>query len=93
MFAAGAAGYLSGVTVDSPDPDPALTAGLEPGGGVAPGETPPTADSLSGAVGSTPDTPNQSPVKGNRTPASIALVVLAVVVLLCLLGAVGAALS
>jgi hypothetical protein len=30
------------------DPDPSNTAGLEPGGGVAPGDTPPIASSMSG---------------------------------------------
>ncbi|MEU4741733.1 DUF6480 family protein, partial [Actinosynnema sp. NPDC023658] len=29
------------MTATPPDPDPARTPGLEPGGGVAPGETPP----------------------------------------------------
>lgn len=32
-----------------PDPDPATTPGLEPGGGVRPGDTPPAEGSTSGA--------------------------------------------
>jgi hypothetical protein len=36
-------------TPTSPDPDPADTPGLEPGGSVAPGDTPPGESSTSGA--------------------------------------------
>jgi hypothetical protein len=62
-------------TSDSPDPDPAVTAGLDAGGaGVQPGDTPPNADSMSGAVGDDrKNTPNMGPVSGNRTPMFIAL--------------------
>ena len=68
-------------TTDSGDPDPAVTAGLEPGGGVAPGDTPATADSMSGAVGDDrTNTPNMGPVSGNRTPMVVTLVVLALMV-------------
>lgn len=68
---------------DSPNPDPAVTAGLEPGGGVAPGDTPPDADQMQGAVGADRDkTPNQGPVNGNRTPMIIALSVLALMVVM-----------
>ena len=68
---------------DSPGADPAVTAGLEPGGGVAPGDTPPMADSMSEASGDARrDTPNMGPVSGNRTPMIICLSVLAVVVLM-----------
>ncbi len=64
---------------DSPGPDPAETAGLEPGGGVRPGDTPPVSDSMSGAVSG--DQPNVGPVSGNRTPMIITLSILALVVL------------
>jgi hypothetical protein len=43
----------------SPDPDPASTPGLEPGGGVAPGDTPPGESSTSGAGGRDPDLPGR----------------------------------
>lgn len=70
-------------TSDSPGPDPAVTAGLEPGGGVAPGDTPPSADSMSGATGDDRrNTPNMGPVSGNRTPMIIALGILGLLVLM-----------
>ena len=72
-----------GDSSDSPGPEPALTPGLEPGGGVPPGETPPSADSMSGAGGDDRrgPTPNMGPVSGNRTPMIFTLVVLGLIVL------------
>lgn len=68
---------------DSGDPDPAVTAGLESGGGVAPGDTPPDSDSMSGTVGDDRrNTPNMGPVSGNRTPMFIALGSLALIVVM-----------
>lgn len=64
------------------DPDPARTAGLEPGGGVEPGDTPPAEGSMSGAAPDAHETPNAGPVSGNRTPMVITLSVLAVVVVM-----------
>ncbi|MEE1927026.1 DUF6480 family protein [Streptomyces sp. TRM 70351] len=59
----------------APDPDPGRASGLEPGGGVPPGETPPAEDSMSGAL---PDEKDHNPTKGwSKGP----LVVLALVVL------------
>lgn len=70
-------------TTDSPGADPAVTAGLEPGGGVQPGDTPPASDSMSGATGDDrTNTPNMGPVSGNRTPMIITLSVLAVFVVM-----------
>jgi Family of unknown function (DUF6480) len=61
------------MTAQPPDPDPTQTPGLEPGGGVAPGTTPPAAPQTSGV-----SEPQQ---QNNRrfTPGS-ALTVLAVCV-------------
>jgi len=59
-----------------------VTAGLDSGGGVAPGDTSPAADSMSGAAGGArSQEPNMGPVSGNRTPMIIALSVLAFFVL------------
>ena len=69
-------------TSDSPDPDPAVTAGLDSGGGVEPGDSSPASDSMSGtAGGARSHEPNMGPVSGNRTPMIIALAVLAFFVL------------
>jgi Family of unknown function (DUF6480) len=39
---------VSESTAQPPDPDPAVTPGLEPGGGVSPGSTPPDSAQTSG---------------------------------------------
>lgn len=60
-----------------------MTPGLESGGGVAPGDTPPSADSMSGATGGDRrNNPNMGPVSGNRTPMFVALGILGVLVLM-----------
>lgn len=70
-------------TSESGDPDPAVTAGLEGGGGVAPGDTPASSDSMSGALGDDrKSTSNMGPVSGNRTPMIITLSILAVFVIM-----------
>ncbi|MDP9408031.1 MAG: DUF6480 family protein [Actinomycetota bacterium] len=69
------------MATDKRDPDPARTAGLEAGGGVQPGETPPNADQLSGAAGDRQKTPNKGPAIGNRTPMIITLVLIGLIVL------------
>ena len=65
----------------SDEPDPARTTGLEPGGGVPPGETPPDAGQMSGTAPDDRKGPNMGPVSGNRTPMVITLVLLGLVVL------------
>ena len=52
-----------------PDPDPARTPSLEPGGGVRPGETPPDSAQTSGL--SDP----QPPARRKYTPATVAGIV------------------
>jgi hypothetical protein len=59
----------------STNPDPADTPGLEPGGGVHPGDTPPAADSMSQS--------QASPAERQRIPRAAnttALVVIGIVV-------------
>jgi hypothetical protein len=69
-------------TSDSGDPDPSVTPGLDEGVGVAPGDTPPDADQMSGAAGDAREAPNMGPVSGNRTPMIITLVILAIIVVM-----------
>lgn len=53
------------MTASPPDPDPAQTPGLEPGGGATPGTTPPAAAQTSG-VGEV-----QPPGRGRATPTAV----------------------
>ncbi|WP_238815885.1 DUF6480 family protein [Nocardia brasiliensis] len=46
------------------DPDPAKTPGLEPGGGVAPGTTPPDTPQTSGLSAPEPSTRHRFPITG-----------------------------
>jgi hypothetical protein len=62
-------------------PNPGLTPGLEPGGGIAPGDTPATADQMSGIAEDRDKLPNQGPIDGNRTPMFIALAFIALIVI------------
>lgn len=72
------------MATDKRDPDPARTAGLESGGGVQPGDTPPDADQLSGAAGDRQRTPNKGPAIGNRTPMIITLVFIGLITIMVL---------
>lgn len=58
----------------SADPDPAETAGLEPGGGVAPGDTPPAEASTAAVQG-------HEEGRGTRWGTVVGLVVVALFVL------------
>ncbi|GGP71884.1 DUF6480 family protein [Saccharothrix coeruleofusca] len=64
------------MTATPPDPDPARTPGLEPGGGVTPGDTPPDAAQTSGLS-------HPQPMPSRRGPM-ITLVLVAVLTLLVL---------
>jgi hypothetical protein len=71
------------MTAQPPDPEPTRTPGLEPGGGVAPGETPPDSAQTSGL-----SAPEPRP-RRRFTPTTVAsLVALTVFVLLFLVVAV-----
>jgi hypothetical protein len=68
---------LDVMTAQPPDPDPARTPSLEPGGGVKPGETPPDSAQTSGL--SEP----QPRVRRRLTPTSVvSIIAVAVFVLL-----------
>ncbi|GAB2978205.1 DUF6480 family protein [Saccharothrix stipae] len=64
------------MTATPPDPDPAHTPGLEPGGGVAPGETPPDSGQTSGLS-------HPQPMPSRRGPI-ITLVAVLIITLLTL---------
>ncbi|WP_174189737.1 DUF6480 family protein [Nocardia barduliensis] len=70
------------------DPDPAKTPDLEPGGGVAPGSTPPDTPQTSGLSAPEPSTRHHFPVTG-----VVAMLVVAVVILLFVAAAVGIVVS
>jgi hypothetical protein len=60
----------------NPDPEPERTSGLEPGGGVPPGETPPAESSLPEAG----PRETHNPTKGwARTPLALILVLVVLV--------------
>jgi len=74
-----AGGDTAGMT--GSDPDPATTPGLEPGGGVAPGDTPPGEASTAGPS-------QEQPIPGRALPVTV-FVVLGVIVLLIAVGVIG----
>jgi hypothetical protein len=63
------------------NPEPNNTAGLEPGGSVTPGDTPPAETGVGG--------PNHEPPQRGRTGPIIAIGVVAFVVLLIAIGLIG----
>jgi len=74
-----AAGDTAGMT--GADPDPTTTPGLEPGGGVAPGDTPPGAASTVGPS-------QQQSIPSRALPVTV-LVIVGVIVLLIAVGLIG----
>jgi uncharacterized protein DUF6480 len=70
------------MTATPPDPDPARTPSLEPGGGVRPGETPPDSAQTSGLSAQQPR------ARRKYTPATVAGIV-AIVVFVLLFVATG----
>ncbi len=72
------------MTALPPDPDPARTPGLEPGGGVAPGATPPDSAQTSGV-----SEPEPRPSRRLRPATIVGLIAVAVLVLLFAATAIG----
>ncbi|MET9803179.1 DUF6480 family protein [Streptomyces sp. NPDC006368] len=66
----------------NPDPDPDRTPGLDAGGGVPPGETPPAESSMSGAL---PRETHNPPTGWAKAP--LAIILLIVVLVAALFGA------
>ncbi len=64
----GRTGTTGGSRPGTTDPEPSRTPGLEPGGGVAPGDTPPIADTTSEGAPPTP-----AP-RDRQTPSAIIIV-------------------
>lgn len=72
------------MTATPPDPDPARVPGLEPGGGVPPGSTPPDSAQTSGLAD------HQERPKRRLTPTAVAsIIALAIFILLFAAVAVG----
>ena len=65
------------MTAQPPDPDPARTPDLEPGGGVAPGSTPPDSAQTSGL-----SEPEPSPRRKFSPAVIVSLIAIAVFILL-----------
>ncbi|WP_193048008.1 DUF6480 family protein [Mycolicibacterium baixiangningiae] len=72
------------MTAIPPDPEPAQTPDLEPGGGVTPGATPPDSDQMSG-IGKVEENPRHRFTAGSVT----SIVAIAVFALIFLAIAVG----
>jgi hypothetical protein len=72
------------MTAQPPDPDPARTPGLEPGGGVSPGATPPDSAQTSGVA-----EPEPRPARRLRPATIVGLIAVAVLVLLFAAVAIG----
>ncbi|MDQ1649585.1 MAG: hypothetical protein QOG60_1642 [Frankiaceae bacterium] len=66
---------------DNPGRDSGAVAGLEPGGGVQPGDTPPAAGSESQASADRIDTPGSGPDMPSRKPQILGLTALAILVI------------
>ncbi|MFC9356693.1 DUF6480 family protein [Rhodococcus sp. NPDC057014] len=72
-------------TAQPPDPDPANTPDLEPGGGVPPGSTPPDAAQTSGLSAHEPRTSWSFPPTGIATMVVVGVIVVVFVAIAILL--------
>lgn len=76
------------MTVSDPEPEPRDTPGLQRGGGVEPGDTPPAAAQEPAVAENPRKVPNQDPATPSRTPAALTLTAIGILVVAVVVGGI-----